>query len=157
MTEHRRRAAAVALVFLGGVAAVFFGGVRGQCLGPLNVTEVQCVKAAGIAPGVGIGLPILAMCVLAALLLVAPVSAARRARALPLAFAGATLAVVAYLVLRPRTMEGFDSTGAWIVVTRPLDIAALVAALLAGSVVGLLLERLVRRESRWREIAPRNT
>jgi hypothetical protein len=126
---------------------VFFGGVRGQCLGPLNVTEVQCVKATGIAPGVGIGLPTLAVCVLAALLLVAPVPAVRHARALTLAFAGAALAGAAYLALRPRTMEGFDSTGAWLVVTRPLDLAALVAVLLAGSAVGLLLERLARTQS----------
>jgi hypothetical protein len=147
MNERRRRAAAVALVFLGAVATVFFGGVRGQCLGPLNVTEVQCVKATGIVPGVGIGLPILAGCILAGLLWVDPVPAASRATAVGIAVVGAALGSGAYLLLRPRTMEGFDSTGAGLVVTRPIDVAALAAAMLAGTAVGLLVARVIPRRA----------
>jgi hypothetical protein len=127
------------LVLLGGTAEVFLSGQYPACLGPLGVTAVQCAKASGVVPQVGIGLPIFALAVAAAAVLVAPRPAGRGRIALFGAILGAVVGGLAFLALRPVTMEGLDSTGAWISIPRPLDLGALATAAVVAAALGVFV------------------
>jgi hypothetical protein len=123
------------LVAAGAVAYLFLGPTMAMCLGPLGVTAVQCAKATGIVPTAGAGLPVLTAAVAGAVLLVGGPPAGRRRASFAGAIAGGLIAGGAYVVLRPRTMEGLTSYGTWISIERPLDLAALAAAVILGALV----------------------
>ena len=127
------------LLFAGVAALLFLGGRVPQCLGPLGVTAVQCAKASGVIPNAGPGALIFAGLASLALLVAWPVPR-MRLRAAAIGTAAATaLAIVGYLLLQPRTMEGFDSAGTWISIARPLDSYALVAFAIVAGVLGAAL------------------
>jgi hypothetical protein len=138
MSDGRRFLAAMGLLGVGVIAWLFAGGGQvGQCLGPLGVTAVQCAKATGVIPGtVDIGLPILGLTIAAAALVLAPVPVGRRSIAAVGAILGGLLGASVYLALRPRTMDGFDSTGAWISLVRPIEDDAVAAAVIFGAILG---------------------
>jgi hypothetical protein len=131
------------LVLVGATAAMYSLGTGWMCLGPLGVTAVQCAKATGVVLDVGIGLPVLALTTAVATFVVAPVTAGRRWPVLVGGSLGGAIGGAAFLVLRPLTMEGFDSSGTWISVPRPLDTYALVTAVVFGALLGAIVMRLV--------------
>ncbi|MEX1171957.1 MAG: hypothetical protein WEG56_05020 [Chloroflexota bacterium] len=142
MSRSTRVLIAGVVVLIGGTLGLFFGGQVGMCLGPLNVTAVQCARATGIVPDVGLGRPILAL-TLAIATLVAPVPVGRRLPVLLGGIIGGMVGAASFLALRPLTMEGFDSTGTWIAVPRPLDVYALATAVIIGAFLGGMFVRLV--------------
>jgi hypothetical protein len=131
------------LVLLGGLAPLFFGGQIPMCLGPLGVTGVQCARATGILPNVGVGLPVLALTILVATFVVAPVPAGRRLPVLAGGIIGGAIGGAAFFARRPLTMEGFDSTGTWISIPRPVDTYALTTAVVVGALLGAIVLRRV--------------
>ena len=141
MSRDTRVIVAINLVLLGAAAALFFGGRFGMCLGPLGVTEVQCARATGVVPDIGIGLPVLALTIAVATFVVAPVPVGRRLPVLICGILGGATGGAAFLVLRPRTMEGFDSGGTWISIPRPLDTGALAIAVVFGALLGTIVVR----------------
>ncbi len=143
MSRSRRVLVATVLVLLGVAAALFFGGRVGLCLGPLGVTPVQCAWASGIMPDVGLGLPFLAVMISLATFVIAPVPAGRRLRVLVAGSLGGAIGAAAFLALRPLTMEGFDSTGTWISIPRPLDPFALATAIILTALLGTIVVRLL--------------
>lgn len=138
MPTSRRIAVAALLLVLAGLAVVFLGGGVGSCLGPLGVTTVQCIHATGITPAVGLGAPLGALALVAAILLLRPGTANPRWR-----FAGASIGAVAgafaYLALRQSSMTGASSTGDVITVTLLVDSPALVAVAILAAGAGWLL------------------
>jgi hypothetical protein len=124
------------LVMLGLLAELALAGQVPTCLGPLGVTPVQCARATGILPHAGIGLPILVLCLAAATSLSLPPPVGRRQHALIGALLGGLAAGCAYLIFRPRAMEGFDSSGAWLSLSLPLDPNAFVASVITGVALG---------------------
>ena len=130
------------LVLVGATAALYSLGTGSPCLGPLGVTAVQCAKAAGVLD-VGIGLPVFALTIAVATFIVAPVTAGRRWPVLVGGSLGGAIGGAGFLVLRPLTMEGFDSSGTWISIPRPLDTYALVTAVVFGALLGAIVMRLV--------------
>ena len=122
---------------------LFLGGQVRMCLGPLGVTAVQCARATGVVPDVGIRLPVLALSVAAATFVVAPVPVGRRLPVLVGGIIGATLGATAFLVLRPLTLDGFDASGAWISIPRPLDPYALLTAVILATLLGTVVMRRV--------------
>ena len=143
MSRSARVLVSAVLVFLGAMAFMLFGGRVGGCLGPLGVTPVQCARASGVVPDVGLGLPFLALMVLLATFVIAPVPAGRRLRALVAGILGGAVGAAAFLALRPLTMEGFDSTGTWISIPRPLDPFALATAVILAALLGTIVVRLL--------------
>jgi hypothetical protein len=140
---------ALLAVCAGALAALLLGGQSPACLGPLGVTVVQCAAASGIVPTIGIGLPALALSLALALLLVAPVPRRAWRHASVAASVGSVVALLAYLALRPVSLEGLGSSGQWYVVPLPVDFAgvataAIVGAAVGGVVVGGLVSRSVR-------------
>jgi hypothetical protein len=135
---------AVLLVASGLAAWVFLGGRVGSCLGPLGVTHVQCVKASGIYPTVGEGLPLLSLALLISANVLIP-GLLRPLRLVgPVAAAGALLGALAYLGTRPLLLEGLDSRGVFLSVPVPIDPPAALAAAVFGAtaaIVGLWLAR----------------
>ena len=121
------------------VALVFGGGGVAMCLGPLDVTEVECAKQTGLHSNVGLGAPGLALVLALALFVLVPVAARDRLLAVGATVAGALTAAVAFLVLWPTTLDGFDSKGQWLSVPRPLDAWALLTAIVAGAALGFAL------------------
>jgi hypothetical protein len=86
MSPSARVGVAALLVLLGVTAFGLLGGQIQACLGPLGVTAVQCFKATGVVPDVGIGLPVLALTIAVATIVVAPVPAGRRGRSSSVGF-----------------------------------------------------------------------
>jgi hypothetical protein len=107
-----------------------------MCLGPLGVTAVQCAQATGVVPDVGMGLPVLALTIAIATFVVAPVPVSGRGPVLVGGVLGGAIGGAAFLVLRPLTMEGFDASGTWISIPRPLDTYALATAVVFGALLG---------------------
>lgn len=143
MSFAARGLVAGTLVLLGAAAALFFAGQVGECLGPLGVTAVQCAQATGVVPDVGIGLPVLALTIAVATFAVAPVPVGRRLPVLAGGILGGAIGGAAFLVLRPLTMEGLDSSGTWISIPRPLDTYALATAVVFGALLGMIVLRWV--------------
>jgi hypothetical protein len=150
MSLSARVLVAAVLVLLGAIAALFFGGRIGGCLGPLGVTAVQCALASGITPDVGLGLPFLALMISLATFVIAPVPAGRRLRVLVAGILGGAIGVAAFLALRPLTMEGFDSGGTWISISRPLDPYAVATAIILAALLGTIVMRLLPEVRRVR-------
>ena len=150
MSRSARVLVAAVLVLLGATAALFFGGRIGGCLGPLGVTAVQCARASGIVPDVGLGLPFLALMISLATFIIAPVPAGRRLRVLVASILGGAIGAAAFLALRPLTMEGFDSGGTWISIPRPLDAYALATATILAALLGTIVMRLLPEVRRVR-------
>ena len=146
------RVLVVAVLVLLGVTALFFGGGRIQmCFLPVSarMPSVQCEQAMGV-PDIGWGLPVLALTIAVARFVVAPVPAGRRWWILVGGILGGAIGGAAFLVLRPLTMEGFDSTGTWISIPRPLDSYALATAVVCGALLGAIVLRRVPQVRRVR-------
>lgn len=143
MSRSARVLVAAVLVLLGATAALFFGGRIGECLGPLGVTAVQCAQNSGIVPDVGLGLPFLALMISLATFVVVPVPTGRRLPVLVAGILGGVIGAAEFVVLRPLTMEGFDSSGSWISIPRPLDPYALATAVILGALLGTIVMRLL--------------
>lgn len=141
MSPAARVFAAAGLVLL-GAAALYIGSRIQVCLLPVSarMPSVQCEQAMGV-PDVGFGLPVLALTIAVATFLVAPVPAGRRWPVLVGGILGGAIGGAAFPVLRPLTMEGFDSTGTWISISRPLDPYALATAVVFGALLGTIILR----------------
>jgi hypothetical protein len=140
MKQRTRATLAVLILAVAVPVALFFGGGGVvACLGPLGVTEVQCAKATGLFSSVGLGAPLLALAIALALVVAVPVARRGLAATLILAGGGAALGAALFLAFWPRTLDGFDSRGQWLSVSRPLDLAALATAVIAGAVVGFVI------------------
>lgn len=149
MSRSRRVSLATALGALGLLAFLFLHGRIVSCLGPLFVTKVQCAKVTGVVPEVGLGLPILAVCLAAASLVILPLSVDRRAPALVGGIVGGLTGAVLFAIFRPLTMEGSDSGGQWISIVRPFDPSALATASVLGALIGVVVGLLLRVVVRW--------
>jgi hypothetical protein len=150
MSRSARVLVAAVLVLLGAMAVPFLGSRIGGCLGPLGVTAVQCARASGIVPDVGLGLPFLALMISLATFVIAPVPAGRRLRVFVAGILGGAIGAAAFLALRPLTMEGFDSGGTWISIPRPLDAYALATAIILAALLGTIVMRLLPEVRRVR-------
>jgi hypothetical protein len=139
MAVRMRVANAAGLVVLAGLAVLFLGGGVGRCLGPLGVTEVQCISVGGYTPTVGLGMPVGAGAVVLALLLLFPVPVTRLAPASIAAIVGAAALALAYVLFRTTEMTGATSTGEVITVALPLDGFAMLAAGIAGGGLGFII------------------
>lgn len=137
MSHHSRLVVAAIVVLLGApVALMFGGGGVAMCLGPLNVTEVECAKHTGLFSNVGLGTPGLALTLTLALYVLLPVGPRERLGAIATTAIGAVAGGALFLALWPRTLEGLDSKGQWLSVPRPLDTWALLTAVIVGAAVG---------------------
>ena len=154
MSRSARVIVAAVLVLLGAMAVPFLGSRIGGCLGPLGVTAVQCARSSGIVPDVGLGLPFLALMISLATFVVAPVPAGRRLRVLVAGVLGGAIGAAAFLALRPLTMEGFDSGGTWMSISRPLDPYALATAIILAALLGTIVMRLLPEGQRVRLARP---
>jgi hypothetical protein len=137
MSGQARLAAAAALVVVGAGAVVLLGPPISQCLGPLGVTAIQCARATGWYPSVGLGLPIFVACIVLAGLVANP--ALRRQAAFAGLGLGAVAASAIYLAIRPTIWTGPTSTGEVISLSLPLDGTALAYVALLGAVAGLAI------------------
>jgi hypothetical protein len=72
MPTGRRLGIAAGVVLLGAIVWVLVGTSVAGCLGPIGVTAIQCARATGVYPSVGLGLPALALTILIAVSVVAP-------------------------------------------------------------------------------------
>ncbi len=151
MAHRTRVIQAVGLALLGALVIVLlFGGSAAGCLGPLGVTTVECIRNSGIAPNVGLGLPIGTGAIVAAALLVLPIARNGRRGALIGGAVGAVVGTFAYLAFRATTMTGPTSTGEAITVELPIDVYAAVAAALAGGGLGAVIGSRLRTPRRGR-------
>ncbi len=139
MPMRQRITAAAALLVLGSLAMLFLGGEVTRCLGPLGRTFVESVRDGCIAPSVGPGMPIGAAAVVAATLSLLEGPGVRPRASLIGAAGGASVALVAYWLLRPIAVTGATSTGDIITVNLPFDRWASLAAGIAGAGFGWLL------------------
>ncbi len=137
MSRTWRVLIAFVLIFLGATIALFFGGQVAMCLGPLGVTAVQCAKATGMIPGVGLTAPIFVSMVAAAAFVLAPIAPTRPSSWLVAVIAALTGAV-GYVLLRPRTMEGPTSSGEWISIELLIDPFALTTVAIIVATVATL-------------------
>jgi hypothetical protein len=151
MSQEVRAAASIALLLGGGLVLLLLGGQVAMCLGPLGVTAVQCYAATGRTPTAGPSTPAGALLIVLGLLILLPVAPKSWAAALLAATAAGAVAGAAYLALRPRTMEGPGSTGAWFVVQLPLDPDALAAVVIAGAGAAAILTGRMARSRGLRE------
>ena len=149
MSRTSRALVAAVLVLLGVVTALL-GGQVVACLGPLGVTAVQCARASGIVPDVGVGPPFLTLMISLATFIIAPVAAGRRLQVLVASILGGAIGAAAFLALRPLTMEGFDSSGIWISIARPLDAYALATSIILAALLGTIVMRLLPEVRRIR-------
>jgi len=152
MSLSARVLAAGLLVLVGATAFVLFGGGQIQpCAPPVSarMPSVQCEQAMGV-PDIGWGLPVLALTIAVATFVIAPVPAGRRLRVLVAGLLGGAIGAAAFLVLRPLTMEGFDSGGTWISIPRPLDPFALATAIILAALLGTIVMRLLPEVRRVR-------
>jgi hypothetical protein len=137
MSRTARRVLAAIVIVLAGVGElVFAGGQVHMCLGPLGVTPIQCAKVTGIVPTTPIAVPLFALALAFAAVLLAPVRSGRRVQALIAGAAAAGVAAFAFAVLSPRIWTGVDSAGASVSIDLPFDGAALVTVLIAAATVG---------------------
>jgi hypothetical protein len=145
------RVLAAGLVLLGATALIFGGGQILMCFLPVfaRMPSIQCEQAMGVL-GIGWGLPVFALTIAVATFLVAPVPAGRRWPVLVGGILGGAIGGAAFLVLRPLTMEGFNSSGGWISIPRPLDTYALATAVIFGALLGTIGVRLVPEARRVR-------
>jgi hypothetical protein len=134
--------AALGALLVGLLAVVFLGTQVGSCLGPLGVTAIQCARASGIYPTVGLGLPVMALAIGAATGLAWPGVLRPIDRTAAAIVIGVFLGVVAYLALRPRTRTAAISTGEVITLELPLDVPAVVAAAVAGGLAAALIRKM---------------
>lgn len=152
MNHSARILIVCALSVIGGIIGlVFLGGQVQSCLGPLGVTPVQCAKAHGTVPGVGLGQPVVAAIVAVATLVAWPGSPGRRAQEVLGGVVGGVVGGALFVAFRPLTMEGFDSNGEWISLVRPLDPSALATSIIIAALVGVVVMRLARRWAPTRE------
>ena len=146
MSLRLRILGVIGLVVFGSVAAVFLGTEVTRCLGPLGRTLVQSIADGCIRPGVGVVMPVEALWLSAATLLLLPLP---RKAFRPAAFGavlGGVAATVACFVLPPTTMTGPTSFGEIITVALPFDWNLLLAALIGGVATGGIIgSRLPRR------------
>jgi hypothetical protein len=74
MSRLVRRVLAVVLIAVAGLGELIFGGGNvAMCLGPLNVTPIQCAKVTGIVPTTPIAVPLFALAVAVGAMLLAPI------------------------------------------------------------------------------------
>jgi hypothetical protein len=139
MSPVVRLLVAGALLLLGLTAVLFLTGERGACLGPIGVTEVECAATTGIVTTLGFGVPAFFASVFAAVLVLSPMAAQAGLRVLPAAIFGGLTAGLAFVALRPVTMEGLTWSGSWASIPRPLDPGALATAMVLGAFVGALV------------------
>lgn len=145
MSRSARVLVVAVLVLVGATAAVLFGvGQIQGCFLPVSarMPSVQCEQAMGV-PDIGWGLPVLALTIAVATFVVAPVPAGRRWPVLVGGILGGAIGGAAFLVLRPLTMEGFDASGTWISISRPLDPYALATAIILAALLGTIVMRWV--------------
>ena len=145
MNRTARVLVAGILVLLGATASLFFGGRIGQCLVPLGWSAVECALASGSAPDVG-----LALMISLATFVLAPVPSGRRLRVLVAGVLGGAIGAATFLALRPLATEGFDSSGTWVSIPRPLDPYALATAIILAALVGTIPLRLLPEGQRPR-------
>ena len=139
MSRTARRVLAAIVIVLAGVGElVFAGGQVHMCLGPLGVTPIQCAKVTGIVPITSVAVPLFALALAFAAVLLAPVRSGRRMEALTAAAVAAGAAAIAFGVLSPRTWTGVDSAGAPVSIDLPFDGAALVTVIVAAATIGAL-------------------
>jgi hypothetical protein len=143
LVSRSARALVAAVLVLFSAMFLFLGGTVQMCLGPLDVTAVQCAKTSGVVPDVGLSPPLSALSISLATFVIAPVPAGRRLRALVAGILGGVIGAAAFLALRPLTMEGFDSTGTWISIPRPVDPFALATAVILAALLGTIIARLL--------------
>ena len=145
MTTRRRLEVAAALVLVGLVVAVFGGTEVGGCLGPLGVTEIECMRASGRRPTTGLGALVLAIAACAAALIALPIGRAHRHGAIVAAAGAAAVAAIGYHLFRPISMTGPTSTGEVITVDVPIDLRALLAVVvIGGTAAAVLWDRAMR-------------
>lgn len=134
----------IAVAFVGAMCALFLGGgtIPG-CLGPLNVTAVQCAAHSGRLPTEG---PLIGMIVaaLALGLLVATWSGRPSRRDAYAGVAGLALGAAAYLVRRPAALQGPDFDGSWLSLPLPLEPVTLLWWTLAGAITAFAVLSAVR-------------
>ena len=139
MSRTARRVLAAIVIVLAGVGElVFAGGQVHMCLGPLGVTPIQCAKVTGIVPITSVAVPLFALALAFAAVLLAPVRSGRRVAALIAGAVAAGAAAIAFAVLSPRTWTGVDSAGAPVSIDLPFDGAALVTVIVAAATIGAL-------------------
>lgn len=146
MNRPLRIRLALAVLLIGsGLSAWLFMGVQvGSCLGPLGVTQVQCVEATGIYPTAGWGTPMFAVTLALAANVLLPGLMRPGGPVAIAALGGAAIGASAYLAFRPLRLEGLTSYGEFLSLPLPVDPPAVVAVAVAtatASVVGLWLAR----------------
>lgn len=144
MSQRTRLIVATIVALLGAAfTLVFGGGGVAMCLGPLNVTEVECAKNTGLFSNVGLGTPGLALTIALALVVFIPVEVRDRARSVAGVVMGALAGGVLFLALWPKTLDGLDSRGHWLSVPRPLDPWGLLTAVIVGAAIGFVVAALL--------------
>jgi hypothetical protein len=136
-TRHRVLAAIV-IVLAGAGELIFAGGQVAMCLGPLGVTPIQCAKVTGIVPTTPMAVPLFALAIAFAALLLAPVPSGRRVQALLVGAGAAAAASIAFVVLSPRIWTVVDSAGAPVSIDLPFDTAALITVVVIAATIGAL-------------------
>jgi hypothetical protein len=130
----------VVAIASGAFAVLYAGGpMIGPCLGPLGVTVVQCARASGVFPDVGIGIPVAVLAVAVALLLLQAPPRSRWLSSSMAALVGAGAAAIGYVIVAPGTMQGFISSGEFISIPRPVDRNGLASLVFAGALIGFLI------------------
>ena len=139
MHLSRRRVVGALLLLVAGVATFLFaGGQVSMCLGPLNVTEIQCAKAIGRVPTVGHAPLAAALFTALGALIVAPIPARRRLGAVGAALIAAIGTAVAFVATWESVWTGVDSAGAPVSMDRPLDVDALATAVVVAATLGAM-------------------
>jgi hypothetical protein len=140
VSRSTRQILAVVAIAFAAFAVLYAGGpMIGPCLGPLGVTVVQCARASGVFPDVGIGVPIAVLAVAIAALLLAAPPRSRWLWSSMAALVGAGAAAIGYVIVAPKTMEGFVSSGEFITIDRPVDQNALASLAFAGALIAFLI------------------
>jgi hypothetical protein len=151
MKPSRRRVLGAILVVAAGLGGLIFaGGQVGACLGPLGVTPIQCAKALGYVPTVGLGLPFFAAAAALGVLVIVTIPAGQRRGALIAAVVAAGIASVVFSATWVRTWTGVDSAGRMLSVDRPLDFAVAAALAIVAALVAALAWAFVAEPVRTR-------
>jgi hypothetical protein len=140
-----RVAAAGGLLVLGASALPFLGTQVTRCLGPLGRTLADSIRDGCIEPSVGPGMPLFAVALVAASLLLVQGRPAMTRPAIGWAAIGAMVGVIVYLLVRPTSVTGPTSTGEVITVALPFDRWALLTTAIVGAGLGWLVSRWPRR------------
>lgn len=144
MSTNQRALGAIGLVVIGVLTAWIASTQVTQCLGPIGgLTTADAIRTGCIRPTVGPGMPILALALIGAAVLIAPslvhATRARPARSLGWAAMGSFDGLVAYWFLRPTSFTGPTAAGEIITVPLPFDVWALITAGIAGAGIGWLV------------------